>query len=340
MLTKMTRRNDELVKDVGIEFDPDDFNELALTNTKTSLETGKTTEAVGGSKSSGTVLENAKSPEMHKSTGGPPKPGDKKNKKKGETSKPSETLKSKAAPVSAPTTVSCYACVLWHPAIKAEMELHRSVGNSLYSTLGIGRLISDRDKIIMENPNMDWKKPFLLLDVIYREGITALKDTDGSYKIPVEEKDTADNKDVSAAKRVWDLHVSSYLSPLAVEILRGPPTTIMIWGARKCPADASSAEEMEPQHRPEGEIYIDLIYGPINILIFHSEDISKERVMAMKGDFGRSELGAFNQGYRRRICHSMVDGTVAVHFSRWTEANYSCVPGKQEVIPIPPPPME
>ncbi|ODM91219.1 hypothetical protein Ocin01_15465 [Orchesella cincta] len=255
--------------------------------------------------------------------------------KSSRTSKPRETQKAKQTPE--PAHVPFYACVLWSPKIKEDMDEHKKVGNKLFSILGIGKMISE--KVLKENPNMTWRNKFLLLDVDYREGMTALKDTDDSYIIPVVEKDAVDNINKPAAQ--WMLHISGHFSQLAQEILRCPPTTVMIWGARHCLAEGFNSPADQPQQtKSQGNIYIESGCA-VNIIIFHAEVISNERIRDMKGDFGKAELGAFKEAYRRRICHSFIDGgTVAVHFSKYHDAKYNTVSGKKEVIPIPRPAIQ
>jgi len=55
----------------------------------------------------------------------------------------------------------CFLTILWSPKILAKLELHKECNDKLYTTLGIGKMLSKA--VINENSNMDWRKPFVLV---------------------------------------------------------------------------------------------------------------------------------------------------------------------------------
>ncbi|CAL8108265.1 unnamed protein product [Orchesella dallaii] len=199
---------------------------------------------------------------------------------------------------STDSRVPCFAVILWSPKILKELELHAKYEDKLLSTLGIGRMLSE--VVVNENGFMDWKKPFILLDVMYDEGFEVTGNyMDHSINIPVQEKRVADNRLAPVSSRLWELTVSQCFLTLGLEIIRVLPTTLMIWGARKV------VHEDQNKNKPfKGEIHLDTYSGPVNILIFHGEEITRERIRSIQGDFFNSELGPFNKGFRRRIINN------------------------------------
>jgi len=89
-----------------------------------------------------------------------------------------------------------------------------------------------------------------------------------SIRIPVVEKSTANNRHVPPKNRMFQLIVSERCMMLGLEILRRPPSTILIWGARKFiyPKSAIKSEFI-------GEVDLDTCFGTLNVVIFHEEQV-------------------------------------------------------------------
>ncbi|CAL8105022.1 unnamed protein product [Orchesella dallaii] len=207
--------------------------------------------------------------------------------------------------------IPCFGCVLWCPKILQEMEAHDADNESLHTTKAIGKLLSEA--VIRENSNMDWRNPFLLLDIVYGKGYKVKGEKDGSIMIPVMEKTSANNANVPVNKRMWYLTVAPCCLKLGVEMLRRVPTTVMIWDVEKCPY-----EVVTEKSKFQGLIYLNTFLGPVNALIFHHEEISRERIRSMQGNFATSELELFSDDYRRRLINNMVLPLFAVHLSKQT----------------------
>ncbi|ODM90471.1 hypothetical protein Ocin01_16211, partial [Orchesella cincta] len=202
------------------------------------------------------------------------------------------------------TPIPCFAVILWSPRILRELEHHAKCDGKLLTSLGIGRLLSEA--VIDENPNMDWEKQFLLLDVVYGQGFRVTgNDKDHSITIPVGEVRC---RKLGCAGLQTDVAVGDF-SYVGLEILRQKPnvSTLMIWGGRTIIS--------EDESEFKGQIHLDTYLGPINVIIFHGEEITRDRMRSIQGNFSTSELKLFNEDYRRRIINNQVDEIFAVQLS-------------------------